>query len=860
MDAGLSKKIETLLTDLVAIRSETGTASERDIEDYLDDWLGKSDYFIRNPEQYGQHKLKSDPLERSVVWGLVRGSGKKTVILMHHHDTADTPDYGTLAEYACDPEKLQQEMKYVELPDEAKADLESGKWIFGRGTGEMKGGAAIQLALLEACSRRTDFSGNLLLLSVPDGECLSAGMREGLNLLKELKNKFDLDYQMMIGSKHHDRDADGEGIFYEGTSGKLFPLIYVRGEKTHTGKVFGGLNPILLLSEIILQTEMNTDFSEVVSNEVSPPPYWGFFKDRKVGEDASLPLAAGGYLNIISLSKTPEEIIGQLKKVCEISFHSVIKKVNTQYKKFRDKNQSDFSKLPWRINVKTFSEIYEDALDNSGHIFIEDYDRTVEKIRKGLRENEISSVWEATFRVIEKTLAHTPDLSPVVVIALSPPYYPKLSNADFTELSQTISGLSGELIRFAGETWGESYKKLNYDMRITGMSYAAFQQDTDVEAFIESNMPLWKKLYELPLSEMKELSVPIINIGPWGKDSHKFTERVFKRDVFERTPELLEHAVESILISEASEAGKAGLSEEDVYELLKSIYHLAFHKVRKLWYESYTSVNSVLVKLFAYRLTYDSFEVLRDNIAQAAEENASPEIRDTLVELEEALDDDSELEEEESKALNLIRSLLSFLREDVERILEERESARKEKEKARTKWSTSAGGSVKVQGAVLKGIDKDLLEYTQKRMAASDQKEDKDEFESLLENTLELSMEDRQQALKNSPPKSEKLEESSLDDLVAKIGDQDMDMLMNDSPVPGNMDEDEADETEDGDEEVESVIKERVVHSSLDDLASRIGDDGLDDLIYGRKPLKKDEGDEGVIDDEEEDDYMGWVD
>ena len=27
-----------------------------------------------------------------------------------------------------------------------------------------------------------------------------------------------------------------------------------------------------------------------------------------------------------------------------------------------------------------------------------------------------------------------------------------------------------------------------------------------------------------------------INIGPWGKDFHKLTERVYKEDLYERTP------------------------------------------------------------------------------------------------------------------------------------------------------------------------------------------------------------------------------------------------------------------------------------------------------------------------------------
>jgi arginine utilization protein RocB len=60
-------------------------------------------------------------------------------------------------------------------------------------------------------------------------------------------------------------------------------------------------------------------------------------------------------------------------------------------------------------------------------------------------------------------------------------------------------------------------------------------------------MPLWQKTYDIPFAEMEALSVPVINIGPWGKDLHKFTERVYKLDLCERTPVLLESAIDYLL-------------------------------------------------------------------------------------------------------------------------------------------------------------------------------------------------------------------------------------------------------------------------------------------------------------------------
>ena len=41
--------------------------------------------------------------------------------------------------------------------------------------------------------------------------------------------------------------------------------------------------------------------------------------------------------------------------------------------------------------------------------------------------------------------------------------------------------------------------------------------------------------------------MPCINIGPWGKDFHKLTERVLKQDLYERTPAIIQHAIGLVL-------------------------------------------------------------------------------------------------------------------------------------------------------------------------------------------------------------------------------------------------------------------------------------------------------------------------
>ncbi len=115
---------------------------------------------------------------------------------MHHHDVVDAFDYGSSAKWAYDPPKLQAALAEMELATEVRMDLESDAWIFGRGTGDMKAGAAVQCILLEEYSEKADFQGNILLLSVPDEENLSEGIRGSLSLLTDLKAAFNCFYYL----------------------------------------------------------------------------------------------------------------------------------------------------------------------------------------------------------------------------------------------------------------------------------------------------------------------------------------------------------------------------------------------------------------------------------------------------------------------------------------------------------------------------------------------------------------------------------------------------------------------------------------------------------------------------------------
>lgn len=61
---------------------------------------------------------------------------------------------------------------------------------------------------------------------------------------------------------------------------------------------------------------------------------------------------------------------------------------------------------------------------------------------------------------------------------------------------------------------------------------------------------MWKDIYYISLEIIKELSMAVLNIGPWSNDFYKYTERVYRvymEDLFYRIPILVDKVIKELL-------------------------------------------------------------------------------------------------------------------------------------------------------------------------------------------------------------------------------------------------------------------------------------------------------------------------
>jgi len=544
------KIIESIFYRLVAIRSDTNSIYEPIIEDVILNWFREREYFQENPDYFGTEPLEDDTYRREVVWALIRGEGKETVVLIHHHDAVGIEEYGSLEDMAFRPEELKEALKNRVKKKAVLRDLQDENWIFGRGTADMKSGAALQMGVMDHFSRRKDFKGNLLILSVPDEETISKGMLQGVELLHKLYQKYGLNYKLAINSEPYFNNVRDKALYYEGSVGKVMPVIYAKGVTSHISNPYNGISPSMIMANIQRRTELNPGLCDVHENDATPPPMWVHLKDQKKVYDASIPEAAVGFFNWLTFVKEPQEILESLKEFAKEAVTETLVFVDGSYQAFCEMNHQDYEPIEYSPMILDFEEAYERAREDGGERFEKEYENMLFLLKQDYHDNKVT-LPELAVKLISLTGDYINIDEPVVIIGLSGPYYPHINN-------QNIIGddlrLEERLNRITKKYYNFEFQKNEYFMGMSDLSYCGFTGKSEDIDVIKRNSPGWDEVYSIPFKEMQKLNMKVVNIGPWGKDLHQRSERVYGPDVFERIPTIIKDLIEEVLTGEEKSA------------------------------------------------------------------------------------------------------------------------------------------------------------------------------------------------------------------------------------------------------------------------------------------------------------------
>ena len=522
------ESLRELLCELVSWDSITLTEGERTFAPKVMDKLRELEYFQEHTSHLQMHDAG---LGRHAVTALYKHpEAIETVVLISHFDTVQTEEYGFLEPLAYFPEELTKKLleHKEDLPESARIDLETGKYLFGRGTMDMKMGLALHMQLIEKASTE-NWPINLILTTVPDEEVNSAGMRAAVTELVRIRKEHGLTYKLYLNSEpsFSQKPLDIAEYIYSGTIGKIMPAALFYGKETHVGEPMKGMTANYIASFLTQRMEWNSLFRETDLGETTPLPVSLQQKDLKMSYSTQTPYRAVALYNVFLFKRTASEVMDLFNQVATEAMDAL----NESYKVICEREQV---KGVGEVKVLRYEQLLAHANKKLGAA-------EVERLKNEAIQNEEWDDREKSLRIVDNLMIHCQELAPATVLLFAPPYYPAVNTSDDPLIVELV-----ELMQKSAESFNNKVDQIHYFNGICDLSYVNYTDETNGWAAFESNTPVWGDTYSIPFEDMEQLKGPVLNVGPFGKDAHQKTERLHVDSAFVEMPVMLETLIKSL--------------------------------------------------------------------------------------------------------------------------------------------------------------------------------------------------------------------------------------------------------------------------------------------------------------------------
>jgi arginine utilization protein RocB len=547
-------QVKELTIELVRTPSIVRSEGELVLGDKIISILMEIPYFKTHPENIRKIPIPGDKWNRFSVLAWIDGHEKSedTVILLSHYDTVPVEDFGHLKKFAFDPEVLT---KHYQKEDEA---VDDGEWLYGRGILDMKSGVASNLAVLKAFTeKRETLKGNLVFLACPDEEAIGIGAITASSSIRKLAKEKSFNYVGLINSDYTTARYPGDSsrYVYYGTIGKYLVSFFIKGIPSHVGEVFRGLDSNLISSELVRLIDLNTELCDELDGEFTPPPVTLKQKDLKPSYDVQSPFLSHLYFNVYSHGMTSNEIIGKMRHFASDAMNQVLMKVNMEYRKYCEKKKVPFHSIDYKTNILTFEELVNLTSKLSVRQFEESQESTT-FVKPDMDLPELSM--EIVHQLWNQ--AEIKDDEPSIVIYLAPPYFPRINMDGLSEKQRCFMEAVEESISEVNSQFNEQIRSRKFYPYISDMSWFGISEDEDSCASIRNNMAGWGSLFSVELDEMRQMDMPVVNIGPYGFDAHGPKERVETYYSFEVVPAMINKTISRLLSDKRSSQSEVKLS------------------------------------------------------------------------------------------------------------------------------------------------------------------------------------------------------------------------------------------------------------------------------------------------------------
>ncbi|AXH98223.1 M20/M25/M40 family metallo-hydrolase [Sporosarcina sp. PTS2304] len=530
------EQVEAITRHLVGLNSINGTLGEVRIVQEIYRILSTFPYFQQHPENLWLQKIPNDPIGRQNVFAFVNGMrpSPQTILYHSHIDTVAVEDFGALKEHAFSPDELENFFCTYDNDPELQAEAQSGDWMFGRGSVDMKSGAAVHIAnILYFSEHREQLEGNVLLLCNGDEESEHRGMVGALNELNRIQHEYGIHFITAINTDFITPlyDNDPNRYIYTGAAGKILPCFHIYGREVHVGDTLSGIDPNFISAKLTERIHNQYKLAEKIPGEMVLPPTVLKQRDMKELYTVQTAISSHLYFNCFiyedSVATILEKFMHEAKEAClEAEAY-----LEAQFEEYIQVTGLPTRDLSWKVDVTTYEE-YVAYLTSRGI----DTRAIIEEVLAG---TQIEDLRDLSFEIVSALQAADPEKKARVILFFAPPFLPHNYLRADDGHDRHIQSIVSSVLTEVSEATGESFELKKFFPYLADGSFLSLHEKKEELDPLTNNLPEWGRLYDIPFDTIKKLNIPSVNMGVYGKDGHKWTERVYKPYSFGVLPELI---------------------------------------------------------------------------------------------------------------------------------------------------------------------------------------------------------------------------------------------------------------------------------------------------------------------------------
>jgi arginine utilization protein RocB len=199
--------------------------------------------------------------------------------------------------------------------------------------------------------------------------------------------------------------------------------------------------------------------------------------------------------------------------------------------------------LAWQPRVMTYEEMEAELFKAHGS----EYTAHMVEFKDNLLLDASLDLRMYAARVVEEAWKWMPDQSPAIIVFYSSLYSPRIEVTGETEDELNLIEALEEAVVTVQPEYDEPIVVRSFFPYISDMSFVALSDDDEALDAASRNNPSWGTKFHVDYQEIRELNVPVVNIGPYGLDAHKRYERMELDYSLEIVPNLTNEVIKNVL-------------------------------------------------------------------------------------------------------------------------------------------------------------------------------------------------------------------------------------------------------------------------------------------------------------------------